>query len=184
MAVQSIKPVVAPRIARPAAEPKSLVKPDPLMEDLKAVVVPGAAALLRETGKTIGQGSFWKELGMSTLKGNLKGNLIWNGAGSTIRNVVALAKNQQTPARAVGNVAADLTVGTANGVVTGLAVTGATMAITAAGLTAAPVLLGAPAIVGAMAVSWGVNRGLNKLDQQFGFRQKISDSVAGMLGEK
>ncbi|MEB3236643.1 MAG: hypothetical protein VKO64_03315 [Candidatus Sericytochromatia bacterium] len=184
MAVQSLKPVVAPKAVRPAVAPKDLTRPDPLMEDIKAVVVPGVAAVVRETGKAVAQGSFWKELGLSTLKGNLKGNLLWNGVGSTVRNVVALAKHQQTPARAVGNVAADLAIGTANGVVTGLAVTGATMAITAVGLTAAPVLLGAPAIIGTMAVSWGVNRGLNKLDEKFGFRKTISDNVAKVFGEK
>jgi len=159
--------------------------PSHLYDDIKSVAQPAGAWLYQNVWKpskgVVPSGNFWKELGVGTLKSNFMSSLTYDGIGSVIRNGLALIQHKEKPARAAGNIVADIGVGTAKGVISGLAVTGATMGLTAIGMVAAPALLGWPIMVGAMGVSWLAYKFLNKADQKYGIHQKISDSVTHLM---
>lgn len=161
-------------------------KPSPLVDDVKSIVVPGAAWLYQNVwkpsqGLVKPAGNFWLELGKSTFKNNMVSSLTYDGIGSAIRNGLALIQGKEKPARAAGNIAADVTLGAGKGILSGLAVTGTTMGLTAIGLTAAPVLLGWPIMLGAMGVSFLSYKLMNKAVEKFDLHKKISDGVAHLI---
>lgn len=173
--------------ATPPQVKSGYIAPSPLIDEIKSLVVPAGAWLYNNAWKPSQgiirpAGNFWKELGSSTLKSNVMSALTYDGIGSVVRNGIALFKGQITPARGAGNIVADVGIGAGKGILAGLAVTAATMGITAIGLTVAPFLLGVPAIVGAMAVSWGAYKLMDKALAKTGLHKKISDGVAGMFG--
>lgn len=164
-------------------------KPSGLVDDVKSVVVPGAAWVYQNVWKPSQgivrpAGNFWMELGKSTFKNNIVSSLTYDGIGSAIRNGLQVIQGKQQISRAAGNIAADVTLGAGKGIVSGLAVTGATMGLTALGLTAAPALLGLPIMLGVMGVSFLTYRLMNKGIEKMGLHQKISDGVANLFEKK
>ncbi len=161
-------------------------KPSQLVDDVKSAVVPAGAWIYQNVWKPSQgivkpAGNFWKELGVSTFKSNIVSAITYDGIGSAIRNGIALIQGKEKPARAAGNIAADVTMGAGKGIVAGLAVTGATMGLTAIGLTAAPVLLGWPIMLGVMGVSMLTYKLLDKGIAKFDFHKKISDGVTKLF---
>ncbi|MBM3275004.1 MAG: hypothetical protein FJZ00_07615, partial [Candidatus Sericytochromatia bacterium] len=78
---------------------------------------------------------------------------------------------------------ADVGVGAGKGIVSGLAITGVTMGMTAIGLTAAPFLLTVPVMLGAsIAANWLTHRLMNKGLEKTQLHKKISDGVTKLFG--
>lgn len=144
----------------------------------------------KDTLKSLASGvkpaaNFWKELGKTTFKNNLVSSLWYDGLGSAIRNTIAVIQGKEKVARAAGNVTADVSVGTAKGIVSGLAVTGTTMGLTALGLTTFPFLLGVvPMLIGTMAVSMASYRLMNWADSKWQLHKKVSDFVTHLIDKK
>ncbi|MBM3267109.1 MAG: hypothetical protein FJZ01_05610 [Candidatus Sericytochromatia bacterium] len=173
----------APKVSAPGG----YQKPPAVYDQVKSVVVPAGAWLYQNVWKPSQgivkpAGNFWKELGQSTLKNNVMSALWYDGVGSVVRNGLALIQGKENVQRAAGNIVADVGIGAGKGIVSGLAVTGATMGLTAIGLTAAPFLLGWPIMLGTIGVSMLAYKFLNKADQKYGWHQKVSDFVTSKLG--
>ncbi|MBI6546279.1 MAG: hypothetical protein HY692_05760 [Cyanobacteria bacterium NC_groundwater_1444_Ag_S-0.65um_54_12] len=178
MFIDSAKAVVVPLMAY---RDSSLIQQAKAWKNAQLLnsVIELAPQTYQDSWRVVKQwGKFWRELGISTLKSNLKSGFLFDGGISAVRNAWALYKKQEKPARAVGNVAADITLGTVKGIVGSLAVTGTTMGLTALGLVAVPSLLGIPILVANIAASWLAYRLVNKYLQKHDLHRKLSDTIS------
>lgn len=169
--VRTVRPVSAASL--PKVSPK--LAADQLVLSTKAPV---------PTGGVVPQGNFWLEFGKQTFVRGAVTQAVYSGVSSVVRNGLALVRKQVTPQRAVGNIAADVTLGAGKSVVAGTVSTLGTMGITALGLTAFPALLGTPALIASIALSMGTFWALGKVVDKLGWHQKISDKVTGAVGGK